>query len=106
MTQSDAVNKMAMEMSHALGDFSHLRTCKFYLNMAITIGTEHFTHDMEEIVAMNCDGIEVGRFKGLRDAARQLGLHECSISKVINGQHHTTGGLMFIKTSDKELIKR
>ena len=45
MTQSEVVNKMAIEMAHALGDFEKLKTCRFYINIAITIGTKYFKFD-------------------------------------------------------------
>jgi hypothetical protein len=106
MIQREVVNKIAMEMAHRLGDFEHLKTCKFYINMAITIGTEYFTRQMEEIVAMKCDGIEVGRFRSIVEASDNLGICQQNIRDVINGRHHTAGGLIFMKTKDKELIKR
>jgi hypothetical protein len=100
------VNKMSMEMALRLGDLSHLKICKFYLGMALTIGTEYFTRDMEEIVAMNYEGVEQGRYKSARDAAQHLGLDESHISKVLSGRYHTHKGFMFIRAKDKLLIKR
>ena len=106
MIQSEVVNKMAMEMAHRLGDFEHLKTCKFYINMAITIGTEYFTRQMEEIIAMNFEGVELGRFKSETDAANKLGLDSRRISDVFSGRQQSTGGYKFIKVKDRELIKR
>ena len=106
MTQSEVVNKMAMEMAHALGDFEKLKTCRFYINMAITMGTEYFTRRMEEVVAMNYEGKEMGRYKSAREASQELGLDESHISKVLSGRYHSTGGYIFMKVKDKELVKR
>jgi hypothetical protein len=106
MTQSEIVNKMSMEMALRLGDLSYLKTCKFYINMALTIGTEYFTRDMEEIIMMNKEGIEIDRFKSEAEAGQKLGIPPHYISSVITGVQHSTGGFLFIKSKDRELIKR
>jgi hypothetical protein len=106
MTQSEVVNKMSMEMALALGDLSHLKTCKFYINMALVIGTESFTKEMEEIVAMNYEGKELGRYKSESDASAQLGISRTQIVDVIKGRRHQTHGYCFIKLKDKELIQK
>jgi hypothetical protein len=106
MTQSEVVNKMSKEMALELGGLEYLRICKFYINMAVTIGLECYSKNMEEIIAMTCDGVEVGRYPGLREASRQLGIAEGGISNVIAGRHHTAGGLMFMKAKDREMYKK
>jgi hypothetical protein len=74
--------------------------------MALSIGLEHYTKDMEEVVALYRDGVEAGRFKSIGDASNKLGVPQSSISDVIRGVQHTAGGLMFIKTKDYELVER
>ena len=106
MIQSEIVHKMSMEMALRLGDLNHLKTCKFYINMAVTIGTEYFTRDMEEVVALTSEGIERGRYKSIAEAAHELGLDGTHISKVLSRRYHSTGGFIFMKTKDRELIKR
>jgi hypothetical protein len=94
-----------MEMALALGELDHLQTCRRYIQMALSIGIEHFTKDMEEIIVMTTNGTEVGRCKSIQEAADQLGLRAENISAVVNGRQYTTGGLMFMKNRDKELIE-
>lgn len=106
MTQSEIVNKMAMEMALKLGDLCHLKTCKFYIGLALTIGTEYFTRNMEEIVAMTREGLEIGRYKSEIEAAEKLGLSNRSISNCLLGKRYSTGGYLFIRAKDKLLIKR
>ena len=104
MTTSEVVNKLSMEMAVALGDLDTLQTCRTYLQMALSIGVEHFTKDMEEIIQMDCNGVEMGRYKSVTEASVKIGISQYSISAVLTGIQHTTGGFMFIKTKDKELI--
>jgi hypothetical protein len=106
MLQSEAVKKINTEMTLELGGLEYLRICKFYINMAMVVGLECYSKNMEEIIAMNCDGIEVGRFPGLREAERNLGISAGGISNVLAGRHHTAGGLMFMKVKDKELYRK
>lgn len=106
MTQSEVVNKMSMEMALRLGDLSHLKCCKFYINMSLTIGTEYFCRKMEEVVAMNFEGVEIGRYKSVTDASEKLGVVRQGITKVLNGRAHSAGGYLFMKVNDRELIKR
>jgi hypothetical protein len=74
--------------------------------MALAVGVDHFTKEMEEIVVLDKQGVEAGRFKSIEETAKQLGLHSENISAVLNGRQQTSGGLMFMKTRDYELIKR
>jgi hypothetical protein len=104
MTQNEVINKLSMEMALALGDLDTLRTCRIYIQMALSIGIEHFHVLEEEIIVLDKDGVECGRFKGLADAEKVLGINKASICKCLNGERHSAGGLMFIKTKDKELI--
>jgi hypothetical protein len=103
MTYNEVVNKLSMEMALALGDMSALQTCRTYIQMALSIGTEHFTKDMDEVIAYTTKGKETGRFKSVQDAANKLGLYPELITAVLNGRQCTTGGFMFMKTKDKEL---
>jgi hypothetical protein len=105
MTVSEVVNKLALELSFRTGHFEDLKINKEYLNMALMVGIEHFTVDMEEVIAMTKEGAEVGRFKSILDAERKLGVKECNIHQVLAGRNHTAGGYCFIRTKDKILVK-
>lgn len=104
MTQGEVINKLSMEMALALGDLDYLKTCRYYMQMALTIGMEHFHVLEEEIIVLDKYGIELGRFKSIADAEKVLGIYKSSICEVLNGNRHSAGGLMFIKTKDKEMI--
>jgi hypothetical protein len=104
MTQNEVINKLSMEMALALGDLDHLRTCKFYIQMALAIGIDHFTKEMEEIIIMNYDGQEIDRLKSLTDCETKLGIYKSQISEVLSGKRFSAGGLRFQKVKDKELV--
>jgi len=106
MIQSEVINKLSRECCLALGDFDHFDTVRTYIQMALSIGIEHYSRDMEEVVALYKDGVEAGRFKSVNDAMNKLGIPQTQICAVLNGRQHTTGGLMFIRTKDYELVKR
>lgn len=105
MTVNEVVEKLSMEMALALGELDHLGTCRRYIRMALAVGIEHYTKDMEEIVAMNLNGEEVGRFKSATDCAEKLGIPQSYVSTVLTGIQHSSGGFMFIKSKDRELIQ-
>jgi hypothetical protein len=104
MTQGYVINKLSMEMALALGDLDTLETCRKYIQMALSIGTEHFTKDMEEIIVMNYKGEEIDRLKSIGDAERKLGISQSQVSDVLRGKQFSAGGLRFMKVRDKELI--
>jgi len=106
MLQSEVINNLSMECAIACGDFDHLQTIRTYIQMALSIGVDHYTKEMEEIVVLDTHGIEAGRYKSIVEASKQLGIHEENISAVLNGRQHTAGGYMYMKTKDYELIKR
>jgi hypothetical protein len=95
-----------MEMAQRLGDFDKLKICRFYIQMALTIGMEHFSKDMEEIVVMTREGQEIGRFKDEAEVAKKLGLWQSNISACLNGRQYSAGGYIFMKSKDKILVKR
>jgi len=104
MTQSEVINKLSMEMALALGDLDTLPTCRTYIQMALAIGIEHYTKDMEEIIVMNKDGEEVTRLKSVSEGEVKLGIRQIYISLCLTGRQHSAGGFMFVKAKDKELI--
>lgn len=106
MLQSEVINKLTKELCLAQGTFDYFTINRTYIQMALSIGIEHYTKDMEEIVALYQDGSEAGRFKSITDAANKLGIHQNYISAVLIGEQHTTGGLQFIKAKDYDLIPR
>ena len=106
MLQSEVINKLAKELSLAQGTFDYFKINRTYIQMALTVGIEHFHKKAEEIVVLDKDGVEAGRFKSSYEAEKVLGIDRRHISAVINGLQHTAGGLMFIRTRDYELIKR
>ena len=104
MTLSEVINKLSMEQAIALGDLDTLQTCRIYIQMALMVGVEHFTKDMEEIVVMNKQGEEVARFKSVSECEAKLGIPQNQISSALNGYQHSAGGFLFMKLKDKELI--
>jgi hypothetical protein len=104
MTQSEVINKLSMEMAIALGDLETLPTCRIYIQMALSIGIEHFTKDMEEIIVMNYEGKEIDRIKSVSDIEKKFGIKQCYVSAVLRGDQHSAGGFIFMKSRDKELI--
>ena len=106
MTQSEVIDKLTRECCLAIGDFSYYNTVKSYIQMALTIGIEHYTVDMEEIIVLDHQGCETDRFKGVTDAANVMGLSKSGISAVLTGRQHTHGGFIFIKSKDYNLLKR
>jgi len=106
MLQSEVITKLSRECCLALGDFSHFETVRIYIQMALSIGIEHYTKDMEEVVAIYKEGAEAGRFKSISDAADKLGIHQHDISAVLIGRQQTAGGLKFMKVKDYDLVPR
>lgn len=104
MTQGEVINKLSIEMALALGDLDTLQTCRTYIQMALMIGIEHFTKDMEEIIVLTKNGEEVTRLKSVTEGELKLGIRQACISDCLAGRQHTAGGYMFIKAKDKELI--
>jgi ribosomal 30S subunit maturation factor RimM len=97
MTQSEVINKLSRECCLALGDFYYFDIVKRYIQMALSIGMEHYSKEMEEIVVLSKDGVELGRFKSVTETAEKLGLNYQNISAVLNGRQQTCGGMVFIK---------
>jgi hypothetical protein len=106
MTQGEVINKLSVEMAVKLEDFDKLNICRKYIQMALAVGVEHFTKDMEEIIQMDRFGVEIARFKGITDASIKIGMRQGDISAVLTGQQHTAGGFIFMKSKDKELVPR
>lgn len=104
MTQGEVINKLSMEMALALGDLDTLQTCRTYIQMALSIGIDHFTKDMEEIIQMDHFGAEIDRYKSISEAVRETGISQPCISDAIRGAQHTAGGFIFMKSKDKVLI--
>jgi hypothetical protein len=119
MTFDQVVEKLGKEMADRLNilienaiensDLSILREnapqlCKNYIHIALSVGMDHFHPLDEEIIAMDREGVELGRFKSVTEAEIKLGIHKSAISECLNGNRHTAGGLMFLKTKDKELM--
>lgn len=106
MIQSEVINKLSRECCLAMGDFHYFNTVRSYIQMALSVGLEHYTVDMEEIVVLSQKGVEMGRFKSLSDASKNLGIDKRGISAVICGRQRTCGGMMFIKARDYDLVLR
>jgi len=106
MLQSEVINKLTKELCLAQGTFDYFTINRTYIQMALSIGIEHYTKDMEEIVALYQDGSEAGRFKSFEEASRKLGISQTCISEVVRGTQHTAGGLQFIRAKDYDLVPR
>ena len=106
MLQSEVINKLAMELCLANGDFDHFQNNCIYIQRALSIGIEHYSIQMEEIVVLTKKGVEIGRYKSIAETSTKLGLHERNISAVINSEQHSSGGYLFMKAKDYELTPR
>ena len=104
MTRDKVINSLTLELVTITGDDEHMSIIRKYIGMTLDIGINHFTKDMEEVIAMDEWGNEIGRFKGVTDAAVKLGLKQYSISDVIAGRQHSTGGYLFAKAHKTQLI--
>lgn len=108
MLQSEVIQKLAVEC-HALvsqypdQQFSIIRK---YIQMGLCVGLEHFTQDMEEIVALDLQGVERGVYKSTQDASNKLGICRQNITAVVNGRKHSVGGYIFMKRKDYQLLRR
>ena len=71
-----------------------------------SIGIDHYTKEMEEIVVLSRNGVEMGRFRSIVETAEKLGLAQENISAVLNGRQQTSGGMIFMKARDYDLIPR
>ena len=80
------------------------QACRQYVQMALSIGIDHFYSDMEEVIAFDKKGNEVGRYKSSQEAAAKLGCDRRDVSRVIEGKRHSCGGYIFMKLKDHELM--
>jgi len=106
MTQGEVINKLSMECALALGELDHLQTIRTYIQMALSIGIDHFRKEMEEIVVVDMYGVECGRYKSTIETSQKLGICRQDITKVLNGRGHTAGGFRFMYSRDYELVPR
>jgi hypothetical protein len=104
MTQSEVVTRLSTELAIRLGDLDYLQLCRQYIQMALAIGIEHFTRDMEEIIVMNKKGVEIERLESISECEKTLGVSQESITAVLAGRQFTAGGLRFQKVTYKELV--
>jgi hypothetical protein len=104
MTQSYVINKLSIEMAVELEDFDKLWLCRKYIQIALSIGLEHFDKDMDEIIQMSYTGEELGIYKSTIEAEQKTGIDRRRISAVTSGKEHSAGGFIWIKSKDKELV--
>lgn len=106
MTTREVVNKLALELAFKTGHMEDMKYYKEYLRMALAVGVEHFTVRMREVVAMNFEGKEMGRFKSVDDAAKKLIIPRQNVFQVLEGRRPSAHGFKFIYVDDIELIER
>lgn len=102
MTRDYVLNQLTCELVALTGDTENMSAYRKYLNMALDIGVNHFTKDMEEVIQMDTNGRIIKRYKGITDAATKIGIKQCSISDVITGRQNSTHGFIFRKASSFE----
>lgn len=105
MTTKQVINKLSLELAFQTGKMEDVAWYKKYIGMALSIGIDHFTKNMEEIVAMDHEGRELGRYNSIIEAGRKLGIRESNIHHVLAGRNPTAGGYKFILAKDQILIK-
>ena len=106
MLQSEVINKLSRECCLAMGDFDYFKTVRIYIQMALAVGVEHYRVDMDEVVAMDMEGREAGRFKSIQEASDKLGILQSGIMNNLAGRSAWAGGLKWMKVKDYELIER
>jgi hypothetical protein len=104
MTIREVVSKLALELAFKTGRIEDIKAFKEYLTMAVVVGTEHFVNTKEEIIAMDHEGMERGRFKSVVEASEKLGIARNGIEHVLMKRQHQAGGLMFVRSIDLELV--
>jgi hypothetical protein len=106
MTQNQVINKLALELAFQTGRMEDMKLYKQYLRMALVVGTDHFLVGMKEIVAMDKEGKELGRFRCIKDVAKKLNLRYDSIEDVLQKRRNSVFGYKFIYAIDMELKER
>ena len=86
MLQSEVINKLSRECCIAMGTFDYFKTVKIYIQMALAVGVDHFSKEMEEVVALDMNGVEAGRFKSVQEAADKLGIKQSGIMNNLAGR--------------------
>ena len=106
MTQAVVIQRLTAELLPQLtGDVIHDEPIvRRYMTMALDIGVNHFTPDMEEIMMISRDGVEIARFKGVTDASVKSGIRQGCISSVLSGIQHSAGGFLFRKVNPLESL--
>jgi hypothetical protein len=106
MLQSEVINKLSHECCLAMGSFDYFRTVRIYIQMALAVGVEHYRIDMDEVVALDMEGVEAGRFKSIQEAADKIGIIQSAIVNNLSGRSASAGGLKWMKVKDYELVPR
>ena len=89
-----------------MGSFDHFKTVRIYIQMALAVGVEHYMVSMDEVVALDMNGVEAGRFKSIQEAADKMGIKQSGIMNNLAGRSAWAGGLKWMKVKDYELIER
>jgi hypothetical protein len=100
MIIKEVIDKLSLEYCQAINNFDNYSTIRTFIQRALVIGMEHFSPEMEEIIATNEFGVEQGRYKNGKDASRKIGVSHANINFVTNGLRHTAHGLHFTKVED------
>lgn len=108
MTQSEAINKLAIECHSLVEQYPDAKyaTIRKYIQMALVVGLEHFSTNMDEVVALDHNGVELGIFKSTQEASEKLGVYRKNITAVLGGRRPSAGGYRFIKRKDYKLLRR
>lgn len=106
MLQAEVINKLSRECCLAMGSFDNFKTIKIYIQMALAVGVEHYMVSMEEVVALDMNGKEAGRFKSIQEASDKMGIHQSGIVNNLSGRSAWASGLKWMKVKDYELVRR
>ena len=104
MTQGEVINKLTSELVAWTGDIVHEPLFRQYITMALDIGVNHFTKDMEEVAMLTKGGLLVKRFRSVSEAVKNTGIRQGDISSVLTGAQHSAKGYLFRKTSPLETL--
>lgn len=105
MTVDEVTDKISVELALYLDRVGDLPHIKRIVRMAITVGIEYFSKDMEEIMLLNKKGELVKVFKSINDTATVLETDRSIIQRVLAGKRHSIRGYILRKVQNKPLKK-
>lgn len=102
MTFEQVIKRLTDEMVLQTGHEEDLQIYQDYIQIALVIGSEQFSKDKGEIVALDEAGNEAGRFINVNQAAIKLNVDRQNIDQVLKGNRIHAGEYTFIRKYKNE----